>query len=607
MMPRETSVLPSIAALPVILALSLSCTSTSEKLRSTSGKIPDHTIVHEDAKQTRKALADIIEKVRAKYQIEGISLVLVRNQDTLWLEGFGYADRERLVPVTPGTVFRAGSLAKPFTATAVMQLEEQGRLDIDQPINAYVPQFSIRSRFDTTAAPITVRSILCHHSGLPTDLNKGMWSNDPFTKVAAQLNEEYTAFPPNLVFSYSNLGYTLLGHMIQEVSGEDYSAYMRSHLFEPMGMHRSGMRLRPDMAAHLSKGYREGMESDLLPIRDLPAYSLYTTAEDLGRFMKTILSRGSINGKQVLMPETLEEMLEPQNSDVPLDLNIINGIGWFLEKNSIPEGGPVFRHGGTTLVYSSELIVLPEKGLGVAVLANSSGSRSLVSQLAEEILKRILDRGQQAESMQVALQAFSREVSDPLPSAPGGTYATDLGLISIRPKDAKLCACIIEKTFDLIPYPNGWFGINENSVDSLPPSYEVFRDLRFKTLVIDGVEVIVAEQGEKRVVLGEKIPPIPIPEAWLQRVGTYRLINPDDAFPLTEPKVLVDQGQLCMSYKMPLLSNKTIRVPLRPISDTEAVILGLGRARGETLRAINVDGEERLRYSGFVGKKLRRY
>ena len=607
MLLDKSPVFPSIALLLVIVALSSSCATTSRKDASTRNEIPDNRIIHKDARKTRKALVEIIDRVMEKYQVEGISLVLVRNRDTLWQEGFGYADSRGLIPVTPDTVFRAGSLAKPFTAMAVMQLEEAGKLDIDQPIDAYVPEFSIRSRFDTTAAPITVRSILCHHSGLPTDLNKGMWSHEPFTKVAAQLNEEYTAFPPNLVFSYSNVGYTLLGHMIQEISGEDYSDYMQRHLFAPMGMHRSGMRMRHDLEPHMAKGYRQGVEADRLPIRDLPAYSLYTTAEDLGRFMKTILSRGSLDGNQILMPETLEEMLEPQNGDVALDLNVINGLGWFLEKESIPGGGRVFRHGGTTLLYSSELIMLPEKGLGVAVLANSKGSRSLVSQLAEEILKSVLDRGQQAQSMQMALQEFSREVSDPLPAAPGGTYATDLGLISIRPKDAKLCACIIEETFDLIPYPNGWFGISQNSVDSLPPSYKVLGELRFKTLMIDGIEVIVAEQGEKRILLGEKIPPAPISEAWLRRVGTYRLLNPDHAFPLTEPKILVDQGQLSMSYKMPLLSNKTIRVPLRPISDTEAVILGLGRARGETLRAFEVDGQERLRYSGFIGKKLRRY
>lgn len=603
----ESPVLRSIAVISMVLALSSSCATTSHRPGWTDSRISAGSVVHADIQKTRDALAGVIERVREKYQIEGISLVLVRNEETLWSEGFGYADSMRRVPVTPGTVFRAGSLAKPFTAMAVMQLEEAGILDIDQPINAYVPQFTIRSRFDTTAAPITVRSILCHHSGLPTDLNKGMWSNESFTKVAAKLNEEYAAFPPNLVFSYSNVGYTLLGHMIQEVSGENYTDYMQRYLFEPLGMHRSGMRLRPSMEPYLAGGYRGGVESERLPIRDLPAYSLYTTAEDLGRFIKMVLSRGNLDGNQILMAETLEEMLEPQNRDIPLDLNVINGLGWFLEEGSIPGGGRVFRHGGTTLLYSSELIILPEKGLGVAVLANSSGSRALVSQLAEEILKGALDTGQKTESMQVALQAFSREVADPLPAAPGGTYATDLGLISIRPKDAKICACIIEETFDLIPYPNGWFGVGQDSVDSLPPSYKILGQLRFKTLVIDGVEVIVAQQGEKQVVLGEKIPPTPIPDAWLQRVGTYRLTNPDPAFPLTEPKVMVDQGQLCMSYKMPLLSNRTIRVPLRPISGTEAVILGLGRARGETLRAVTVDGQERLRYSGFEGKKLKRY
>ncbi len=603
----ESPVFRSIAVISMVLALSSSCATTSHRPGWTDSQIAAGSVVHADIQKTRDALAGVIDRVRERYQIEGISLVLIQNQDTLWSEGFGYADRMRRVPVTPGTVFRAGSLAKPFTAIAVMQLEEAGKLDIDQPINAYIPQFTIRSRFDTTAAPITVRSILCHHSGLPTDLSKGMWSNESFTKVAAKLNEEYTAFPPNLVFSYSNVGYTLLGHMIQEVSGENYTDYMQRHLFEPLGMHRSGMRLRPSMESYLARGYRGGVESERLPIRDLPAYSLYTTAEDLGRFMKMVLSEGTLDGNRILMAETLEEMLEPQNQDIPLDLNVINGLGWFLEEESIPGGGRVFRHGGTTLLYSSELIMLPEQGLGVAVLANSSGSRALVSQLAEEILKGALDTGQQAESMQVALQAFSREVDDPLPAAPGGTYATDLGLISIRPKDAKICACIVEETFDLIPYPNGWFGVSQDSVDSLPPSYKVLGKLRFKTQLIDGVEVIVAQQGEERGILGEKIPPTPIPEVWLKRVGNYRLTNPDRAFPLTEPKVMLHQGQLCMSYKMPLLSNSTIRVPLRPISDTEAVILGLGRARGETLRAVIVDGEERLRYSGFEGKKLKGY
>jgi hypothetical protein len=95
-----------------------------------------------------------------------------------------------------------------------------------------------------------------------------------------------------------------------------------------------------------------------------------------------------------------------------------------------------------------------------------------------------------------------------------------------------------------------------------------------------------------------------VPEVWRKRVGRYQLLNPDSGFPLTEPQVKLRDGQLCMSYKLPLLSPSTIQVPLQPISDTEAIILGLGRMRGETLRAITVDGQERLRYSGFEGLRL---
>ena len=91
----------------------------------------------------------------------------------------------------------------------------------------------------------------------------------------------------------------------------------------------------------------------------------------------------------------------------------------------------------------------------------------------------------------------------------------------------------------------------------------------------------------------------------MRRVGSYQLLNPDPHFPLEEPRVWYEQGTLGMSYRMPLLSERTIRVPLGPISDTEAVILGLGRMRGETLRAVTDDGEERLRYSGYLGRKLK--
>ena len=560
-------------------------------------------IVGDEIARIRDDLAPLIASAQKKYLVPGISLVLVRGGHILWSEGFGFADLARRIPATSETVYRAGSLAKPFTAMAVMQLAEKDELDIDQPLNGYLSEFSIRSRFDTTAEPITIRSVLCHHSGLPTDLNKGMWTDESYTKVTERLREEYAAFPPNLVFSYSNVGYTLLGHLVETVSGTPYADYMEAHIFRPWGMTTSGMGPRPSMEGIFSKGYRNGEERELLPIRDLPAHALYTSASDLGGFMRTVLSGESDTGNRTLTRESFEEMLEPQNKDVPLDFEIVNGLGWFLEEETIPGGGRVVRHGGTTLAFSSELILLPEKGLGVAVLANGDGSRSIVSRLAEEILSRVLDAIPRPLSAGLFLDRIERDITQSERADTAGNYATDFGLISIRPNDAKLCACLVEETFDLIPYPNGWFGIGQGAMASLPPSFKPLAKMRFQTQQIDGREVVVAKKGEKKVVLGEKIPEAPVPEVWLDRVGTYQVLNQDEEFPVTEPELKLNNGQLCMSYKMPVLSSKRIQVPLKPISDTEAIILGLGRTRGETLRAIDVDGEEQLRYSGFVGRK----
>lgn len=563
------------------------------------------TILDPDYQEVRDEAATLIGRVMEDYHIKGISVALVDDQALVWTEGFGYADVGRRVPATPETIYRAGSLAKPLTALAVMQLDETDQLDVDQPLFAYLPEFNIRSRFNTTAQPITVRSVLSHHSGLPSDLSKGMWSRKPFTGVATALGKEYAAYPPDLVFSYSNVGYTLLGHMVQEMTGREFTAHMRATVLDPAAMHHTGFSPTPPIQPLSSKGYKGTHEGKLLPIRDLPAYALHSNVLDLSRFMRMMLAGGWTNGTQIVDASTVEEMFEVQNADVPLDLHVRNGLGWFIERDTIVGGGYVVRHGGTTLLFGSEMILLPEHRLGVVVLANSSGSRPVVSRLAEAVLQLVLDAYEDERPAATAL--FLAEMPDdptpPAPVTPGGSYVTDLGLIAIRPKDEKLCACIAEKTLDLIPYPDGWFGVRQESVDSLPPTLRAIRDLRFATRMIDGREVIVAEKDGQEILLGEKMPRVPVPEVWIRRAGEYDLVNPDADFPLTEPRVWYEQGTLGMSYRVPLLSDKTIRVPLMPISDTEAVILGLGRMRGETLRAIEVNGEERLRYSGFIGRQ----
>lgn len=569
---------------------------------------PADSVLYVEYEEVREVMAPLIQRVRKKYDIAGLSVALVDHGQIVWAEGFGFADREAAIEATPSTVYRVGSVAKPFTATAVMQLEEQGVVDIDQPLFFALPGFSVRSRFNTTAQPITVRSVLTHHSGLPTDLGKGMWSDQAFTEVLDRLPEEYTAFPPDLVFSYSNVGYTLLGHLVEQNGGRPFEDYMREAVFDPVGMPHTAYRVTDAIRPLLSKGYRNGKSAELLPIRDLPAFGLYTSAEDLARFMSTLMAHPTHSGhggRPILGHETVVEMFDVQNADVELDLQIRNGIGWFLEYDSIPGAGYVARHGGTTLLFASEMVLLPEHRLGVAVLSNTRGTRKVVSHLAEDILTEALKSRGDIEpgnpGLQIARWEEQQREERVMPMI--GSYATGLGMVAIRPKSDKLCACVADATIDLIPMPNGWYGVSPDSVDSLPKRHRNLAKLRFATREIGGRQVILAERGGKQVVLGEKVQPTPVPEAWRKRVGTYELLNADARFPLENPTVWYRDGMLGMSYRVPILAKETISVPLRPISDTEAVILGLGRTRGETLRAVEQGGREVLRYSGYVGRR----
>lgn len=553
---------------------------------------------------TRSQIARLIREEMEKNGVVGLSIALVDDQTVAWAEGFGYADETRHIPASPQTVYRAGSIAKLFTTLGILRLEEQGKVDIDQPLAAALPQFSVKSRFSATD-PITPRNIMTHHSGLPCDLSKGMWSKMELTEVTQRLKEEYLAYPPDYVFAYSNLGYTLLGHMVQEVSGQDFVTHMDESVLRPMGMYHSSFALKPHMAPYLAKGYYNGREGRLLPMRDLPAAALYSNVLDLGRFMKTVFAGGRTGRRHVLGAASLEEMWTPQNTDVSLDFDFRIGLGWFLEGRDEGAVGPVALHGGTTLLFNSQLIILPRHKLGVAVLSNTSQTRYPVAKIAETTLKLALQ-----EKTGITPPALS-STTEPIPpgtgttGAPaGGQYATDLGLIEITPKVGQLCACNIGTNLDVAPLPNGWFQTKKPLLTSLPPGYEALDGMEFTQQDVDGQQVLVIRGKEKELLLGARVPQRPIPRVWKRRIGSYQVINEDPRFPVDDMRLETRDGLLYLRYRMPLLSHRVIAVPLAPISDTEAITVGLGRTRGETIRIIQSAGDERLVYSGYQARRI---
>lgn len=564
--------------------------------------------LNKDYKEVRKQTLPLIEKVKKKYKVNGLSIALVDGDKLVWAEGFGYADIRRRKKATAETIYRIGSVSKPITATAVMQMAQKNRVNIDDPLQTYLPEFTVLSRFQSTSQDVTIRNILSHHSGLPTDLRKGMWTDAPINSVAKQLQHEYLAYPPNMIFNYSNIGYTLLGHMLQKLSGYEFSSYMTEHLLRPMGMYSTDYLVREDMQEMMSRGYKGKIAVRLPKIRDLPAYSMYSNVLDLSRFIRTYLTEGSLDGKVILYPETVKEILTVQNMDVPLDMSMQNGLGWYVEHATVKGAGRVVRHGGSTMLFSSEVMLLPDSGLGVVILANTKGSGSVIKKLAKRILKFALKYKQDTDPHHVVVDRsypskkthahVNQLVSE-------GKYATALGVLQINPKTNRICLCDINRSFKLVPKPGGWYGVSKKSIGKkLPSGFDILPDIQISSRLVNRREVIVASRHGKEFLLGERVRDEKIPNNWKRRVGNYRVLNPDSGYEMKKTKVVIEHGILNISYKIPKLSNKTISVPIRPISDTMAIVLGLGRMRGEVLQVVMVDGKECLRYSGYIVRKI---
>jgi len=565
------------------------------------------TIQMGDYEHTKKYMTWLIQQEMKKHHVQGLSIAMVDGQQIIWAQGFGYADVNRNISATPETVYPAGSIAKLFTIIASLQLAEKEKIELDQPLHTYLPEFSFKTRFPDGGS-ITPRNIMTHHSGLPSDRLKGIMSRNPipFTDVVKEIEDEYVAYPPNFVFSYSNLALRLLGHMVEKVSGQAFVSYMDEWLLRPMGMTHTSFILTPDMKPLLSKGYAGGKETQDDLLRDLPSPEgpLYASALDLSRFMQMVFANGAVGGRRILKPETLAEMFRPQNSHVPLDLDFRIGLGWFLNDSDIQNAGRVASHGGALSLFYSKLVLLPEHKLGVVVLANSSAALDVVNKVAEEGLKLALEAktGITQPEMKKPLLEPILPWSQRVLKDYEGHYATGFRVYTVSTRGEELHTRLMGKPVRLVPHGMGLFSLQYRLFGIIPIKVKQLDGLTFSLNHIAGRDVLVLHDNGKKHLLAERIEPSPIPDAWLKRLGEYELVNPGDYFPMIKRAQLkVEDHLLTLDVTTSMLSNVGTErwgFAIGPISNTEAVILGLGRNMGETIQVVTEKGEERLLYSG---------
>ncbi len=540
----------------------------------------------------------LIEQEIKRSHIVGVSIALVDEREVLWTAGFGYEDVAAEHSASAKTPYRLGSIAKVLTATAAMQLAEEGRMDIDRPLADYLPGFTVRSRF-AAGEPITPRNIMDHHSGLPANFLRGMLGEArPFSDVVAAVRDEYVAYPPGFVFAYSNLGVTLLGAAIEQRTGESFERRLRRSVFKPLAMHDTRFESSPALKVYDP----EGKPTQPVPLRDLPSGGLVSTADDMARFMRMVLADGELDGHRVLRGETLAEMLRPQNEHIALDLGLRVGLGWMLSGIDIRNAGPVASHGGALFDSHSLMVLLPEQKLGVVVMSNSAAAQDAVKRIATETLKLALEtyRGiHQPENGDTAAKATPAQA--PL-SSYAAWYDSMIGLVKVSPARDALDAEVMGHTLQLRPQGDGRFGLRYKLLGLIPVQIGAFDGLHVSVRNIDGRRVLVGHIGEDTILLGERLTPAPIPQELLDYVGEYEFVDAPGGFLPEHMAMRLEDGMLIGECSLPQMPGFLLRIGLKPISASEVLISGLGTGKGETIRVLKGE-EKRLLFSGLELRK----
>ena len=567
--------------------------------------------------QLEQAFTERTEKLMKKALVKGISIAVVDDQQMVWATGFGLADVKNKIPANKNTVYRFGSVTKLFTAVAIMDLVEQDRINLNDPVQIYIPELKInahRGEADT----IRVRHLLTHHSGLQGDRLGGFGFYEPldadyhqgYLEMPELLSNDFIQFGPDSVFAYCNNAFTLLGVIINRVTGMDYSQYMQQEILDPMEMENSSLIMTDAIKEKTARGYHMWKELEMPYIRDLPAGSLLSSTADMSNFMKMIFNDGvTLSGDTLLNPETLADMFVQKNAHVPLDKNF--KIGWTFwlvnpydhEFQQEPAG-----HGGDLPPYHAILIMLPGEKLGVTAVTNSNTGASMNIQLAVDVLKAAYEikTGESIDYRNLGPEIpYDQERYRHLE----GYYPGVAGLSQVKAGKKGLEMSMGSTRLGLTPHAGGWYSL----------SLKLFGFLTLNVEALDALAVNMFEHGGEpymELTMGgistgavPRIQAVEIPVKWLARTGKYKRVDDFTPFTRSQYDYSLDKARLRMDKKTGflllegVLFGSPVQLPLEPLNDHTAVVMGVGRMGGQTLTITQRDGEEVLQWSGMEFKK----
>ena len=439
----------------------------------------------------------------AREDIAGASIAIVKDGKLLFAKGYGYADVKEKKAVSPqDTMFRPGSVSKLFTWTAVMQMVEQGKIDLDRDVNEYI-DYKIPEAF---GKPITVKNLLTHTPGFEEQVKDliSYSTESPDLGQYLKTHIPQRIFPPGNVPAYSNYGAALAGYIVERVSGEPFNQYVEEHIFKPLGMKHStfAQPLPAELVPNMSNGYQLASDKELKfeNVAPFPAGSLSSTADDMSRFMLAHLQDGQLGDVRILKPETAKLMHSALFGLDPAANAMAHG---FYEETR--NGHRIIGHAGDTICFHSDLHLILDAGVGLFVSYNSGGRGQISPRtiLWEAFLDRYFPYTPPAA---VAPESAKQDAA-----AVSGTYE-----VSRRSESSFL------KTFSLLgeatvsPAEDGTIQVDALlAPNGKPKHWQEIAPMTFRE--VDGQDVIIFKPDDK----GRMQVIIPFPFMTFTRVGLW--------------------------------------------------------------------------------------
>ncbi|WP_308909059.1 serine hydrolase domain-containing protein [Pseudokordiimonas caeni] len=342
----------------------------------------DDKIFDEQADTAIAALTS--EWLSAQRDYEGwpsVTAAVIRKGEIVYEAGFGFANPATGVKATPDTIYSICSISKLFTAVAAMELAEAGKISVLDPVQKHLPWFTLKQGF-ADSGPITIEGLLSHSSGLPREVDTPYWTAPEFhfpskEEVRSVTSGQTTLYPARTQYQYSNLGLTLVGEIVEAASGEDYDAFVRRTILDPLGMKDTTTAVPASLhGTRMAVGYgsvKRDRSRDAQPVFDAaaigPAAGFASNVKDLAKFalwQQRLLAGG---GKEIIESHTLREMMLPHWVDP--DWTFARGLGFRIMRD-----GPrnLVGHGGSCPGYRTTLLLDADNDLAATVMINAAGA-----------------------------------------------------------------------------------------------------------------------------------------------------------------------------------------------------------------------------------------